>query len=411
MKKYLILLAIFLVKFSLVAQNRSIQFKHDAAFETVLTEAKREKKLIFLDAYTSWCVPCKQMAKDVFTVDSIADFFNQTFINVGYDMEKGEGIALKKHYASDITAYPTLLFIDGDGVVVHKIVGAPSVKEMINLSRPALDPKASLFGLAKRYENGDRSLSTLTAYFKVLGNAGDRSKIKEVATAYFDPLTPTELKQPENWKVMTEYLYNTDSKTFNYIFAHQNEFASTVGKEKVLTYIITNLTGEVGAASAAYYMKKPVDGQRQLKIMNMLQSINDPKAKELLLRLQLVDFRNKGDWASFDTTMLQLIGKDSPIKSLEIKSSYLLNYTRKFIGSAPDDRLKDAIHWTDLLLATDLNPVYKKDLLDFQLKLYTQLKDQVMVQRVEQAIEGQNKLKEAAIAKGIKFNSAIKGFM
>ncbi|MDR2272503.1 MAG: thioredoxin family protein [Sphingobacterium sp.] len=411
MKKYLILLAIFLVKFSLIAQNRTIQFKHDAAFETVLNEAKREKKLIFLDAYTSWCVPCKQMAKDVFTVDSIADFFNNTFINVGYDMEKGEGITLKKRYASDIAAYPTLLFIDGDGVVVHKIVGAPSAKEMINLSRPALDPKASLLGLAKRYENGDRSLSTLTAYFKVLGNAGDRAKIKEVATGYFDALTPAELKQSENWKVLGEYLYNTDSKTFNYIFSHQDEFARKVGKDKVLGYIIGNLSGEVGAASTAYYMKKPVDAQRQLKVMNMLRSIGDPRANELLLRLQLVDFRNKSDWASFNTTMLQLIGTDSPIKSLETKSSYLLNYTRKFIGSAPDDRLKDAIHWTDLLLATDLNPVYKKDLLDFQLKLYTQLKDQAMVQKVEQEIEVQNKLKEAEVAKGVKFNSAIRGFM
>lgn len=411
MKKYLILLAIFLVKFSLIAQNRAIQFKHDAAFETVLNEAKREKKLIFFDAYTSWCVPCKQLAKDVFTVDSIADFFNKTFINVGYDMEKGEGIALKKRYASEITAYPTLLFIDGDGVIVHKIVGAPSTKDMISLSRPALDPKASLLGLAKRYENGDRSLSTLMAYFKVLGDAGDRAKIMEVATTYFDALTPAELKQTENWNVMAKYLYNTDSKTFNYIFAHQNEFVSKIGKDKVLTYIITNLSGEVAAASTAYYMKKPVDAQRQLNVMHMLQSIDDLRATELLLRLRLVDFRNKGDWANFNTTMLQLIGQDSPVKSLESKSSYLLNFTRKFIGAAPDDRLSDAIRWTDLLLATDLNPVYKKDLLDFKLKIYNQLKDNAMLSKVEREIEAQNKLKEEAIAKGVKFNSAIRGFM
>lgn len=411
MKKYFIFLfAVFVISTS-VAQHRAIQFQHDRPFEEILSEAKKDKKLIFFDAYTSWCVPCKQLAKDVFTVDSIADFFNNNFINVGYDMEKGEGISLKKRYNSDIAAYPTLLFIDGDGTIVHKIVGAPSVKEMIALSKPALDPKASLLGLARRFEDGDKSLSTLTAYFKVLGNAGDRSKIKEVATAYFDGLSPKELKNAENWQLMTKYLYNMESKTFHYIFSHQSEFDDVVGRDKVLSYLIGNLSGEVGAASTAYYMKTAVDSERQEKVMTMLKSFDDPRAEDLLLRLQLVDSRNKGNWSGFNSAMLKLIGKDSPIKSVETRSSYMLNFTRRFIGAAPDDKLTDAIHWADILLAADLNPVYKTDLLEFKKNIYTHQKNEAMRSKVEQEIELQNKLKKEAEARGEKFNSAIRGFM
>lgn len=35
---------------------------------------KKEKKLIFVDCYTSWCGPCKMLAKNVFTQDKVADF-------------------------------------------------------------------------------------------------------------------------------------------------------------------------------------------------------------------------------------------------------------------------------------------------------------------------------------------------
>ncbi|WP_260744016.1 thioredoxin domain-containing protein [Elizabethkingia anophelis] len=35
----------------------------DGNFSSLLAKAKKENKLIFLDAYASWCGPCKLMAK------------------------------------------------------------------------------------------------------------------------------------------------------------------------------------------------------------------------------------------------------------------------------------------------------------------------------------------------------------
>ena len=37
------------------------------------------------------------------------------------DMEKGEGVELAKKY--NVKAYPTYLFINGDGEVVHRVLG------------------------------------------------------------------------------------------------------------------------------------------------------------------------------------------------------------------------------------------------------------------------------------------------
>ncbi len=62
-------LAGLFISTSSMAQNRSVEFEH-SKWSKVLKKAKKENKLIFVDCYTSWCGPCKMMAKDVFTQGS-----------------------------------------------------------------------------------------------------------------------------------------------------------------------------------------------------------------------------------------------------------------------------------------------------------------------------------------------------
>ena len=110
------------------AQNRSIVFR-EGNWEKILKQAKKEKKLIFVDCYTSWCGPCKMLAKNVFTQDKVADFYNTEFVCVKMDMEKGEGKDLQKRYG--VSAFPTMFLLDGDGNVVYKILGGRDVRSFM----------------------------------------------------------------------------------------------------------------------------------------------------------------------------------------------------------------------------------------------------------------------------------------
>jgi thioredoxin 1 len=109
-----------------------IQFTN-ARWAEVLKKAKAEKKVIFLDAYASWCGPCKLLQKNVFTQKTVGDYFNKRFINVKMDMEKGEGPALSEVYP--LEAYPTLLFINSNGRVVKKAIGYMNAADLIAMGK------------------------------------------------------------------------------------------------------------------------------------------------------------------------------------------------------------------------------------------------------------------------------------
>ena len=66
-----------------------IQFE-SGTWSQVKEKAQREKKVIFVDVYTSWCIPCKKMVKEVFVLPEVGQRFNKDFINYKIDAEKGE---------------------------------------------------------------------------------------------------------------------------------------------------------------------------------------------------------------------------------------------------------------------------------------------------------------------------------
>ena len=117
------------------SKGKGINF-FEGSWQEALVLAKKEKKLIFLDAYASWCGPCKLMKWKVFSTTKAGEFFNANFINVEIDMEKGEGPALAEKYR--VTAYPSLFFIDQTGKVKEYAVGYHTANQLIELGQQAL---------------------------------------------------------------------------------------------------------------------------------------------------------------------------------------------------------------------------------------------------------------------------------
>ncbi len=112
------------------AQNQSVQFvKTDYLGQ--IDRAKMIGKPVFIDFYTDWCGPCRVMDRDVFTDGNLASFFNEHFLNLKINAEKGEGIALAKQFG--ISAYPTLLFLNAKGVEKKRVIGISTVSKLMKI--------------------------------------------------------------------------------------------------------------------------------------------------------------------------------------------------------------------------------------------------------------------------------------
>ena len=70
---------------------QGVDFK-ELTMQEALALAGKEKKMIFIDFYTTWCGPCKMMSSEVFTQEQVGTYFNRVFVNMKVDAEKGEGV-------------------------------------------------------------------------------------------------------------------------------------------------------------------------------------------------------------------------------------------------------------------------------------------------------------------------------
>lgn len=118
--------------------EQGIQFI-EADWSKALAEAKKQHKMIFLDAYASWCGPCKILKKKTFPDKAAGDFFNANYINVAIDMEKGDGPSLGEKYG--VNAYPTLIITDADGNILTYTQGYISPKQLIDFGEYGLKQK------------------------------------------------------------------------------------------------------------------------------------------------------------------------------------------------------------------------------------------------------------------------------
>ena len=124
------------LKDTVVSEGAGIKFSK-MSLEAAKKEALKTGKLIFIDAHTSWCGPCKKMAATSFMDAAVGELFNDNFINLKIDCEQdADGPEISRLYK--ISAYPTLLFIDGKGKSVKQAIGFKTEDQLVALGNSVL---------------------------------------------------------------------------------------------------------------------------------------------------------------------------------------------------------------------------------------------------------------------------------
>ncbi len=331
MKKYFSIL--FLVTFVTgisIAQNRSIEFEH-GTFAEILAKAKNENKMIFIDCYTTWCGPCKWMAKNIFTNDTAADFYNKNFVNAKIDMEAGEGIDIAKKYG--IRAYPTLLYINSEGTQMHRICGSGPVASFVENGKNAMSSDKNLAAITKRFNATKPTPELAASYFSMLSEACQNLDVE--VTAYFSSLKESELTSRGNWEIIYQHVNDYKSKTFQSFETNKDAFS------KLYTFdsVESKLNSVYAKGLWTSVQKKEMVEYESIKAK--LQKSKTKEAEKILLQTEIALFQQSQEWAKYATAVSNYISKCSVENPGELNS-----YAWSFYESIDDKiMLEKAESW------------------------------------------------------------------
>lgn len=311
----------------------------------ILQNAFTDNKLVFIDAYTSWCGPCKKMTKEIFPLKVVGDFYNDNFINVKMNMEKGEGLTIAEKY--NVTLYPTLLFVDPDGNLIHKAVGYHNIGEFLELGRAAVDPSKQLSTMEKRYNDGDRDPAFLQTYTKIRFDAMDDSH-EAVAEEYLK--TQDDWSTAENMDFVFNNLNSTQSGLFDYVVKNKDAFAERYGKTVVTKKVMDLIYGAV---------RDTKEKSSLVQLDEMFAKAFPEEAEKMSAKYRLTYYRQAGDREKYAESAINYYSKfKNEVTSEE------LNETAWTFYEVIDDKaqLKKAVGWTKKSIKMD-NNYYNNDTL------------------------------------------------
>ena len=95
--------------------------------------ATQSHKIIMVDCYANWCVPCKIMLGTTYLDPRVVELA-KSFLPVLIDVEKQRDVAKELH----ISKLPTVLFINPKGKVVAYSVGEVDADHLLKTMQEAL---------------------------------------------------------------------------------------------------------------------------------------------------------------------------------------------------------------------------------------------------------------------------------
>lgn len=194
--------------------QEAIKFE-ELPFKDLIAKAKKEKKIVFLDAYASWCGPCKMMERNVFTQKSVGDYFNANFVNARFDMEKGEGRDIAVKYG--VRSYPTYLFLNGDGELVSQNFGYMEESMFLTMAQDVNSHNNKKGSLKERFAKGEKDPDFLINIMK-LNSSSDFNFAKQASERYFENKKATEEFSKDDVGLLLFFLKSTEDKNYK-VFA------------------------------------------------------------------------------------------------------------------------------------------------------------------------------------------------
>jgi len=350
---------------------KGIEFIKGISWQQVIEKAKSEGKSIFVDCYTTWCVPCKKMERDVFSDELVGDFFNKNFIcyKLQIDSTKNDNDQIKATYRDagffknkyDIYTFPTALFFSSDGKLLTKKEGLITSAEFLRFGKDVLDPNKNYYNLLNGYKQGRRDLNEMSILARsALMLQKDTVTAVEVAKEYLSRLKPKEYLEKSNLEFMQIFTKTSKDVGFNIYY----RYADTIGKIMEARFyaksVVRSIIFTEMALPLVQQARKTGNEPNWLQISSRIKNkYNGFYADYVIAALKVDWYKMKKNWKEYSKAVINWVESyDLTSNEKSHWSALELNNSAWEIFKYSDDKndLRKAIKWSGQVVLNDPNP-------------------------------------------------------
>ncbi|RED96673.1 thioredoxin family protein [Marinoscillum furvescens] len=344
-----------LVGFKTQAQDEGIVFR-DISWDEALQAAADESKPIFLEGYVHWSQPCAVLEKYVFTDQEVGAFFNENFVNIRLDMDDFPGAQLGELHGVD--SYPTLLFLDAEGELIHRGCGAVETNELIALGRQALGD-STLRWYQEQFAAGERSNTFLVNFSLLLADACMESTF--LVDTFFAETPKEQWVDEVAWNMINLNISDVHSEQFQYLLTQQQAFADRYGKDTVEAKIYTVLLDQL----IAIYEGEDLTLFATQSLEKLMQEVDFARQDELLSLTQLKTADLKANWKKYGASAVKVVDEQDVTDPDQLNE-----FGWKFYLFVEDQaHLAKAAEWMKQVITTYPNATYLDTYASLQYKL------------------------------------------
>lgn len=381
-----VLLLLLFCRFNSGYAQYSVIFEQ-GTWQEVLSKAKKNKKLIFLDCYATWCGPCKMLDKNVFTDKVFGDYVNRKYVNYKIDMEKGYGPTLRTKFK--VSAYPTLLLVDPTTErAVHRIEGynAPSVL-IAKIEDGIGDNKIE--NLKEKYRQGTRDTAFLKMYFSKLKDLGMENDLNACVTEYFQQVPDSEFVSQFNWHIIVEYVEYFQTIEFQRFLRRTKDFlpfAAPTSIENKVLQVLFNTARYYALYIPENYGDAPFQKEFYQDFLMKINNMQSPYVPSVLLYMTAYNHIREKQWDD-------LVNTGNALLTYRIFNPYLYHYpaeihawAQTLLNTKQPKYYTIARKWLEQVIEVEQNVTYRKIYLQTLLQVANLSEDNALRESVEKKL-------------------------
>ena len=263
----------------------------DQDFELAIKLAKKSKKLLFIDFYTTWCGPCKKLDRWVFQSDSVQNVLGKDFILLKYNAEKDSTFNLTKKY--HVRNYPTAIVLNSEGFVLHIRYGFRGddykslSSDVLKFTKEALE-----FAAKNKIIEGYSNQTDVSNYPKPYIAFINR-EIRKVDAAELNEYWESEevVLSEEYFSSLFYFTELASDKTINKAVANNKKYEELYGESSVGTMIYLLIAGKFDKAIEAKSQAKFDEAAAYAKDVLSEESMDN-----IIFRSRIEFFKALGQW-------------------------------------------------------------------------------------------------------------------